>query len=61
VALFGHEPDVSELTARLLGTRHATSLAFKKGGAALLEVAPDASRGVLLWFLPPRVLRRIGT
>jgi phosphohistidine phosphatase len=60
VALFGHEPDCSELVARLLGARHAASFAFKKGGAALLEVAPDASRGVLLWFLPPKVLRRIG-
>jgi phosphohistidine phosphatase len=60
VAIFGHEPDCSELAARLLGTKHATSVAFKKGGAALLELAPDASRGVLLWFLPPKVLRKIG-
>jgi len=61
VALFGHEPDVSELLARVLGTSHADRLAFKKGGAALVDVPGRLeSGGGLRWFLPPRVLRALG-
>lgn len=61
IALFGHEPDVSELLARLLGTRHDDRLAFKKGGAALVELEGGRldGGGTLLWFLPPRVLREL--
>ena len=60
VALFGHEPDVSELTARLLGAPQAERLAFKKGGAALFEVSPQSpSDGRLLWFVPQKVLRHV--
>jgi len=60
VALFGHEPQVSELLARLLGTRASERLAFKKGGAALVEIEGDPERGGrLAWFLPPGVLREL--
>src|SRR5262245_43457788 len=58
VALVGHEPDLSELLARLLGTAHADRVAFRKGGAALLEVpGPLQEGGSLVWFLAPRILR----
>jgi len=61
VALFGHEPDVSELLARILGTSHAGRLEFKKGGAALVRLGGRLEGGgTLLWFLPPRVLRELG-
>jgi len=61
VAIFGHEPWVSELLARLLGTRHADRLAFKKGGAALVNVPGRlADGGSLAWSLPPRLLRKLG-
>jgi phosphohistidine phosphatase len=61
VALVGHEPWVSTLLARLLGTRHGERLAFKKGGAALVEVpAGLAAGGQLVWLLPPRLLRALG-
>ncbi len=57
VAVFGHEPHVSGLLGRLIGGR-GDSLPFKKGGAALVELAgPLAEGGSLIWFLPPRVLR----
>ncbi len=60
VAIFGHEPWVSELLARLLGTRASDRLTFKKGGAALLEVPGRlAEGGALVWYLPPKLLRKL--
>jgi phosphohistidine phosphatase len=60
VALFGHEPDVSELLARLLGTPHSERLEFKKGAAALVQVPGRLEGGGrLVWFLPPKVLREL--
>ena len=61
VALFGHEPDVSDFTARLLGSTHPDRFAFKKGGAALVELEGRIEGGGhLVWFLPPRALRELG-
>ena len=52
--------DVSALLARLLGTRHDDRLAFKKGGAALVDVPGRlAGGGALVLFLPPKVLRKL--
>jgi hypothetical protein len=35
-------------------------LTYKKGGAALVEIpGPLAEGGTLLWYLPPRVLRKL--
>jgi phosphohistidine phosphatase len=60
VAVFGHEPQVSDLLGRLVGTRASERLAFKKGGAALVEVRGSlADGGDLAWFLPPKVLRKL--
>lgn len=60
VAVVGHEPWVSELLARLLGTRHDARLEFKKGGAALVDVPGRlAGGGSLVWYLPPKVLRKL--
>ena len=60
VAIVGHEPTLSALLARLLGAAHGERLAFKKGGAALVDL-PDGptGQGVLLWFLKPKVLRAL--
>jgi phosphohistidine phosphatase len=60
VALVGHEPDLGELAAALLGAKRA--LAFRKGGICRIDVdrlGPSAS-GSLIWFLPPKVLRKAG-
>jgi phosphohistidine phosphatase len=60
LALVGHEPHIGELLALLLGVRHAVP--FKKGSVALVEVAllpPPPGSGELLWFLTPRILRRL--
>ena len=60
VAIFGHEPDVSMVVSRLLGTSASERLTFKKGGAALLDVPGKmADGGALVWYVPPRVLRAI--
>jgi phosphohistidine phosphatase len=59
IALVGHEPDLGELAAHLLGS--ARSLQFKKGGVCHIAVQGLTSRrpGELVWFLPPKVLRRL--
>ena len=52
-----------QATGRLvLGSELATyRLAFKKGGAALVEVEGHLrDGGRLVWFLPPKVLRKLG-
>lgn len=60
VAIFGHEPDVSSIVARLLGTSASERLTFKKGAAALVDVPGRMTEGgALIWYLPPRVLRSI--
>jgi phosphohistidine phosphatase len=60
VAVVGHEPCVSALLARLLGTRHEDRLTFKKGGAALVDIPGRMTDGgQLVWFLPPKVLRKL--
>lgn len=60
VAIFGHEPDVSTVVARLLGSSDSERVTFKKGGAALLDVPGRmADGGALVWYAPPRVLRAV--
>jgi len=60
VAVVGHEPTLSALLARLLGAAHGERLAFKKGGAAFVDL-PDgpSGGGLLIWFLKPKVLRAL--
>ncbi len=59
IALVGHEPDLGELAAHLLGSPRA--LLIKKGGVCHIAVQGLTSRrpGELVWFLPPKVLRRL--
>jgi phosphohistidine phosphatase len=60
VAAVGHEPHLSALLARLLGSSRPEGLGFKKGGAALVELAGRLEDGgALVFFLPPKVLRRL--
>jgi phosphohistidine phosphatase len=59
VALVGHEPNLGELAARLIGARHA--LVFKKGGLCRIdfETLPPKGAGSLRWFIAPRLLRKL--
>jgi phosphohistidine phosphatase len=59
IALVGHEPNLGELTARLLGARRA--IEFKKGAICRIDVAalPPTRPGTLRWFATPKILRLI--
>ncbi len=59
IALVGHEPCLGEHAAQLLGC--ARTLPFKKGGVCYITIQGLTSRrpGELVWFLPPKVLRRL--
>ena len=60
VAIVGHEPHLSALLARLVGSSHAERVTFRKGGAALVELPGRLDEGgALVWFLPPKILRRL--
>jgi phosphohistidine phosphatase len=60
VALVGHEPNLGELAARLIGAR--TPLEFKKGAICRIdfEILPPKGTGALKWFVTPKMLRKIG-
>jgi len=60
IAIVGHEPNMGELAARLIGAR--VPLEFKKGAICRIdfEVFPPKGVGSLRWFMPPRMLRQIG-
>jgi phosphohistidine phosphatase len=59
IALVGHEPNLGELAARLIGAR--ASLEFKKGGICRIdfEILPPKGVGHLVWFVTPKMLRKI--
>ena len=60
IALVGHEPGLGELAAHLIGAGRA--LPFKKGGVCRIDVESLTSRraGALIWFVTPKVLRKLG-
>ncbi len=62
VALVGHEPTMHELASYLLTaeTSHAR-LEFRKGSVARIDLAEGIrpGGGVLIWLLPPKVLRAL--
>ena len=59
VALVGHEPDLGELAAHLIGAGRA--LPFKKGGVCRIDVGSLSARraGSLIWFVAPGLLRQL--
>ena len=61
VLVVGHEPDLSELAARLIGAAGHANLAFKKGGCCMIsfDEFPPKSPGQLVWWLTPRLLRKL--
>jgi len=62
VMVVGHEPDLSELAARLIGAGRNANMPFKKGGCCLItfSVFPPKSPGRLMWWLTPRLMRKMG-
>jgi phosphohistidine phosphatase len=59
LAVVGHEPYLGRLTSRLLSMDGRGEIAFKKGGAACIEMDTE-SQGTLEWLLTPKQLRQIG-
>jgi len=60
VALVGHEPSLSRLLSSLTaGEPGRLDSDFKKAGAAVIEISAANSRGTLVAFLPPRLLRQL--
>lgn len=61
VLVVGHEPDLSNGVAKLIGNARA-NFQFKKGGCCRIdfEKFPPSPPGKLIWWLTPRVMRKIG-
>jgi phosphohistidine phosphatase len=61
IAIVGHEPQLGELAAHLIGA--GRPLEFRKGGMCRIDVEGLGSKrpGSLVWFVPPKALRRAGT
>jgi phosphohistidine phosphatase len=61
VLVVGHEPDLSDGVAKLIGNTRA-SFQFKKGGCCRIDFDkfPPRLPGKLIWWLTPRVMRKIG-
>jgi phosphohistidine phosphatase len=59
LAIVGHEPDLGELAAFLIGAERA--LPFRKGGVCRIDMGSLTSRraAALIWFAPPKMLRRV--
>jgi len=61
VLVVGHEPDLSELAARLIGAGRNANMPFKKGGCCHIAFSefPPKSAGRLMWWLTPRLMRKM--
>jgi phosphohistidine phosphatase len=59
IALVGHEPNLGELAAQLIGAK--APLEFKKGGICRIDfdVLPPKGVGALRWFVTPKMLRSL--
>jgi len=59
IALVGHEPNIGELAARLIGAR--SPIEFKKGAICRIDfdALPVSGPGHLRWFVTPRMLKGI--
>jgi phosphohistidine phosphatase len=59
IALVGHEPNMGELAAHLIGAK--VPLPFKKGAICRIDfsVFPPKGKGALIWFVQPRMLRKL--
>lgn len=61
VAAVGHEPSLGQIASWLLTGTERRLLAFRKGGACLLELPEEVAAGTatLLWALTPAQLRKL--
>lgn len=61
IAVVGHEPSLGQIFSWLLTGTERRLLAFRKGGACLLEFPDEVAAGTatLLWALTPAQLRQL--
>ncbi len=61
IMFFGHEPDIGELTAKLLHGGADFHLPFKKAGVCRIDVThlPPPGPGILKWFITPKIARAL--
>jgi phosphohistidine phosphatase len=61
VLVVGHEPDLGELAARLIGAGRSANMPFKKGGCCLITFSefPPKAPGRLVWWMTPRIMRKL--
>ena len=60
VVVVGHEPWLSALLARLLGSSADACFEFRKGGVAIVDFdGPATGLGHLVAYLPPKLMRRL--
>jgi phosphohistidine phosphatase len=61
IAAVGHEPSLGQIVSWLLTGAERRLLAFRKGGACLLELPEEVAAGTatLLWALTPAQLRKL--
>jgi len=59
IALVGHEPDLGQLAAWLIGAKEPVP--FKKGGIARIDIRelPLKQNGQLIWHATPKLLRAL--
>ena len=59
IAVVGHEPSISQILSWLLTGAERRIVAFRKGGACLIEFSGEVAAGTatLLWALTPGQLR----
>lgn len=62
VAVVGHNPDLEEMAAHLIGGA-GSAIVFKKGGVCRIDIERlrPHPRGELIWHLSPKILRLLGT
>jgi phosphohistidine phosphatase len=59
VFCFGHAPHVDEALAFAVGSNRSLTV-MKKSGLACLELEHlSPPKGILLWFCPPKIMRRL--
>jgi phosphohistidine phosphatase len=60
VAMVGHEPDLGQFAAWLIGAK--APLPFRKGGICCIDLPAAATHGAgqLRWFVVPKMLRALG-
>ena len=62
VLIVGHEPDLSDAVAKLVGAGRQTNFRFKKGGCCRIDFDdfPPHPPARLVWWITPAVMKKIG-